>query len=304
MFEAPLRLDVAANSARPRDYLQAMRPHQWAKNLLLFVPVAASHRLEWAVLANTVLATLCFCLAASAAYVLNDLLDLAADRAHPTKRHRPFASGLVPARHGWALIACLLAGTAACSLLLPTGFAIVLALYVAATLAYSLRLKREMVIDVMLLSGLYVARVVAGTFAAGTERSPWLLMFCMFLFLSLALVKRCSELVMVRDRGGRDIAGRGYRVVDLPAMTALAAAAGYGAAMVFAFYLSSPEMALLYRTPAMLWGACPLLLAWISRIILLAARGELHHDPVVFALTDRTSLLTGGCFAAVVILAM
>ncbi|WP_419809427.1 UbiA family prenyltransferase [Sphingomonas sp.] len=304
MFESPIVLDPQANRATPRDYLRAARPHQWAKNLLIFVPVATSHRLEAAVLANTLLATLCFCLAASGAYILNDLLDLAADRAHPVKRHRPFAAGLIPASHGWSLAAALLTVAGATSLRLPGGVAAVLAVYVAATLAYSLRFKREMVIDVVILSGLYVVRVVAGTYAAGTARSPWLLMFCMFLFLSLALVKRCSELVMVRDRGGTQVGGRGYRVADLPAITALAAAAGYGAAMVFALYLSSPEMARLYRTPELLWAACPILLAWISRVILLSTRGELHHDPVVFALTDRVSLLTGLAFAAVVVVAI
>ncbi|HEX8382557.1 MAG TPA: hypothetical protein VF592_04185 [Sphingomonas sp.] len=165
-------------------------------------------------------------------------------------------------------------------------------------------LKREMVVDVIALSGLYTVRVVAGTVAAHTERSPWLLLFCIFIFLSLAIVKRCSELVMTRDEGRLDIAGRGYRTIDLPTMTALAAAAGYAAVLVFAFYLSSPEMARLYGRPDWLWGACPLLLAWISRVILLSARGELHDDPVVFALTDRTSLMTGLLFAGIILLAI
>lgn len=289
--------------ARPRvrlmDCLLAMRPHQWAKNSLVFVPLFAGHRFEAAAIFPVLLAFLAFCAAASSAYLLNDLLDLVHDRAHPRKKSRPFASGAVPVSYGIFLSAALFLTAMAAGAAVPHLFLPVICIYLALTLAYSFVLKRKTMIDVVALGGLYTIRVLGGVTAADTTTTPWLLMFCLFLFLSLAVVKRCSELIAKQAEGKLRITGRGYRVADLPVMTSLAAAAGYGAVLVFAMYLSSTEVAFLYHHPRRLWLACPVLLYWISRMIMLANRGALHDDPVVFAMTDRVSWMCGLLLALV-----
>lgn len=284
---------IARPRSQPRHYLKALRPHQWAKNLLVFLPLVAGHYFNLEMLAATLLAFVCFCAAASSAYLLNDLLDLSGDRQHATKCRRPFAAGDIPVFHGLVLSPALMALSFGLALLLPWRFALLLLAYVVATLAYSLVLKRKMVIDVIVLGGLYSARVYAGLAASGAKQSQWLLMFSLFLFLGLALVKRCSELVMRREEGKDDVIGRGYRVADLAVLFPAALAAGYGAILVVALYMASPEVAALYRHPTRLWLLYPLLLYWITRMILLSSRNEMHDDPVVFALTDRVSWAVG-----------
>ncbi|MBA3054652.1 MAG: UbiA family prenyltransferase [Sphingomonadales bacterium] len=295
---------IARPRSHPRRYLKALRPHQWAKNLLVFLSIIAGHYFNPEMFAATLVAFVCFCAAASSAYIINDLLDLPGDRQHPTKCRRPFAAGDIPVSQGVVLSAVLLAGSIGLALLLPGKFLIILLLYVATTLAYSLVLKRKMVIDVITLGGLYSARVYAGLAASGAKQSEWLLMFSLFLFLSLALVKRCSELVMLREEGKDGIVGRGYRVADLAVLFPAACAAGYGAILVVALYMASPEVAVLYRHPARLWLLYPLLLYWITRVILLSGRNELHDDPVVFALTDRVSWAVGALCVGVIVLAI
>ncbi|MGI4881494.1 MAG: UbiA family prenyltransferase, partial [Janthinobacterium lividum] len=242
----------------------------------------------------------CFCAAASSAYIINDLLDLPGDRDHPRKRRRPFAAGDVPVSHGLVLSAVLMAMALGASMVLPPRFIMILCTYVVATLAYSLFLKRKVIVDVIVLGGLYTLRVFAGLAAATTQTSQWLLMFSLFLFLSLAIVKRCSELEVRRAAGKTATMGRGYRVGDLSVLFPLAAAAGYGAVFVVALYLSSPDVVGLYAHPRRMWLVCPLVLYWISRVIVLSNRGELHDDPVIFAITDRVSWLTGVCVAGVI----
>jgi 4-hydroxybenzoate polyprenyltransferase/phosphoserine phosphatase len=295
---------VAEQAPRARDYLRALRMHQWAKNVLVFLPLLAGHTYDAESIGRTILAFLCFCMAASSAYIINDLLDLPGDRAHPRKRNRPFASGAIPVAHGPPMAALLLAAAVGGSLLLPIWFFAVLTLYVSATLAYSLVLKRKLLIDVITLGALYTVRVLGGVAAVGVEQSPWLLMFSLFLFLCLAVVKRCSELVARREAGGVETLGRGYRVEDLNVLLGLAAAAGYGAVLVVALYISSPEVQLLYSHPQALWLICPMLLYWVSRVAVLSNRGVLHDDPVVFALTDRVSWAVGALAASVVALAI
>ena len=290
--------------ARPRPqlrrYIKALRPHQWAKNGLIFFPIVAGHYSDPAMLLATMAAFVCFCAAASSAYVLNDLLDLQGDRQHPTKCRRPFAAGDVPVGHGIALSAALMALSVGLATLLPWKFGVVLGLYIVTTLAYSLVLKRKTIIDVITLGGLYALRVLAGLAASGAKQSQWLLMFSLFLFISLAIIKRCSELVMRREAGKTDVAGRGYLVQDLQVLFPAAAAAGYGAILVVALYMASPEVAALYHHPSRLWLLHPLLIYWISRVIMLSSRNLLHDDPVVFALTDRVSWGVG-VIAAIVI---
>jgi 4-hydroxybenzoate polyprenyltransferase len=291
---------IAEVRLRPRFYIQAVRPHQWAKNLLVFLPLVTGHDFSSDSIANTCIAFLCFCLAASSAYLFNDLMDLPGDRAHSRKRSRPFAAGNLPISHGVALSLMLMVVAVGASLLLTARFTIILMAYVALTMAYSFILKRKLLVDVIVLGGLYTIRVLGGIAAVASAYSYWLLMFCLFLFLSLATVKRCAELVAGAAAGRSVSVGRGYRAGDLAVLFPLAAAAGYGAVLVVALYLSSPEVVALYAHPLRLWLLCPLLLYWISRMLVLASRNELHHDPVTFALTDRISILTGVVAAAII----
>jgi 4-hydroxybenzoate polyprenyltransferase len=285
-------------------YVRSLRVHQWAKNALVFLPLIAGQTLDLESIAATVLAFFCFCMAASSAYVVNDLLDLPGDRAHHRKRTRPFASGAIPVAHGPPFAALLLTLAFAPTLLLPWWFAGVLLLYVTATLTYSLFLKRKLLIDVIMLGGLYTMRVLGGVAAVGVTQSPWLLMFSLFLFLSLAIVKRCSELVARKAAGEVEALGRGYRVEDLNVLLGLGAASGYGSALVVSLYISSPEVQRLYDDPHFLWLICPLLLYWVSRMLILSNRNELHDDPLVFALTDRLSWVTAALSIVVIALAI
>lgn len=277
-------------TGRLAAHARALRVHQWLKNLLVFLPILADHAWAPAVLGNGVVAFLAFCLCASSVYLLNDLIDLPNDRVHPTKRHRPFASGALPLSHGLVLIPLMLAGAVGLSALLPPAFLGVLAVYYGTTLLYSLVLKRRIVADVVALAGLYTLRVIAGAVATGITVSEWLLAFSIFLFLCLALVKRYSELVERRREDQARPAGRGYLTDDLPILGALAGASGFVSILVMALYINSPEVDLLYSRPDLLWGICLLLLYWISRILMLAHRGLVHDDPVVFAAKDPTSL--------------
>lgn len=294
--------DAGSASRRPllRGYLSEVRPHQWAKNALLIIPLVASHTFTAEALAAVILTFLAFSLAASSVYVFNDLVDLKADRSHPSKWQRPFASGAVPMSHGFALGPILLAAAAGMALLLPWRAGVVLCTYVATNLAYSLFLKRRILIDVVILAGLYTLRVIAGAAAIGVSVSEWLLVFSMFIFLALALVKRHAEMVFRVAGGLPDPDNRDYRATDLPVLIALAAASGCAAVVVLALYIASPEQAVLYRNPRYLYLACPLLLYWVARVLMLSNRGELPDDPVVFALTDPSSLAIAALSGAII----
>ena len=282
-------------------YLRAMRPHQWLKNLLVFLPMLTAHRLDALTLAQAALAFVAFSLIASAVYVLNDLLDLSADRAHPRKRLRPLASGDLPLAHGAALGVGLVAAGVAVSLTLGWTFVAVMLGYLVMTTAYSLHLKRRAIIDICVLAGLYTVRIVAGGAATGIELSVWLLAFSIFFFFALAAVKRQAELVDSARRGKLQASGRGYHVEDLPIISMMAIGAGFLSVLVMALYVDSPVVQDLYGTPAALWGICCVLLYWISRTILIAHRGQMDDDPVVFAARDRISLV---CFALIVAFAV
>ncbi|WP_233809287.1 UbiA family prenyltransferase [Paraburkholderia sp. HP33-1] len=278
-----------------------LRLHQWAKNLLLFVPMAAAHRvLDPAALGAATLGFLAFCLCASSVYVLNDMLDVEADRQHPRKALRPFASGTLPLKAGFALIPLLLLATAGIAWILPVRFGLALAGYYLLTLAYTLGVKQVVIVDVLFLAGLYTIRIVAGAAAVVVPLSLWLLLFSLFLFLSLALVKRFAELQVMQRQGKPEAAGRGYRCDDLALLESLGTGAGYMSVLVLALYINNPVVETLYRHPKVLWGLCPLMLYWITRVWIVSHRGEMHDDPVMFALRDRTSLLIG-VLAAIVI---
>lgn len=271
-------------------YLRALRPHQWSKNLLIFVPALAAH--AFGQLPEAFAAFIAFSLVASSVYLVNDLLDIPADRAHPRKRARPFASGAIPVAHG-AILAPLLALAAGVIALLftPPAFLAVLALYYCVTFAYSLTLKRRLIIDVCTLAGLYTLRLIAGSAATDAALSPWILAFSMFLFLSLAAIKRQAELADQLKAGGTGSAGRAYMVEDLPVMRDMSLSAGYAAILVFALYINSDAVAGLYRRPEFLWAICPLLLYWISRIVMITHRGWMEDDPIVYAARDRNSIV-------------
>jgi len=288
-----------------RAPITAMRPHQWVKNLLIFAGLLLGHQLlDLQSFALTSLAFAAFCLAASSAYIFNDLLDLPGDRAHPRKRKRPFAAGRMPVAYGPPLGLALLVAAIGLGSLLGTRFLVILLAYVTLTLCYSLVLKRRLLIDVITLAGLYAIRVLAGVAAAGTHQSPWLLMFSLFIFLSLAIVKRCSELVARREAGEDSPPGRGYRDEDLEVMFSLGAASGFCAILVITQYLSSPEVMALYSHPMRLWLICPLLLYWIGRILVLSRRNEMHDDPIIFAARDRNSWLTALAAGAIMLVAI
>lgn len=287
----PADATPAAGTTPPRAVLRALRPHQWSKNALVFLAPIGAHRvLEPEVLAGALASFAAFSLVASGLYVANDLHDLRADRHHPVKRRRPFAAGELPTRAGWLLIPLLLGGGLALSALLPRAFTVLLLGYVGATSAYSAGLKRAPVADVLLLAGLYTLRVFGGALATGVPVSEWLASFSMFLFLSLAFLKRGSELVAAEG----DPPGRGYRAGDREPVFAMGISSAFAAVLVLALYLSSPEVRRLYATPAWLWAMCPLVLYWVSRLWLLARRGEVTDDPLVSALRDRVTWVVGG----------
>ena len=304
----PAPAPAAGNGPTPlRDMFRAIRPYQWAKNLLVFVPLVMSHQLgNEARLTNVLLAFAAFCLCASASYVVNDLWDREHDRHHPVKRNRPFTAGRLSATTGAILaLALYAAGLALSVLLLPRGFTAMLALYVLLTTLYSFWLKRKLLLDVFFLAGLYTHRVLAGGPAAAVEGRKWLLAFCIFFFLSLAFVKRYAELLRVQDqKSGDEVPGRAYRLEDLEIMSAVGPASGYLSVLVLALYVNqSPEAAKLYESPSLLWLLCPVMLYWITRIWFIARRQKLSEDPILFAMTDRVSLLTVGVVMLLLVLA-
>ncbi len=308
-----------------KTWLKAIRLHQWAKNILIFAPLALSH--EWTVghILGSLVAFLSFGLCASATYIVNDLLDLEADRRHRSKRRRPFAAGNLSAISGVAVVGLFLLVSFTLAVLLtpivtavagpiphlrPYYFVLWLFFYAVTTSLYSFSLKRMALVDVIVLSGLYTIRIIAGSAASGIPVSTWLGAFSIFFFLSLAFVKRFAELESLREREGASsapsairIQGRGYHVSDLEQLRSFGSASGYASVVVLTLYISNSSAAGLYSHPARLWLLVPLLLLWISRLWLLASRGELDEDPVVYAITDRRSLLMGVLLVLVVLLA-
>lgn len=291
------------NAAR-RVCFNALRVHQYLKNLLVLVPLATSHQFAFANIITDVIAFVAFCACASAVYILNDLIDLKSDRAHPSKRARPFASGLLHLRTGLLMVPALLLTSLMLAITISLEFVGVLVGYFALTSAYSLYFKRQMLVDVVVLALLYTTRIVAGGVAVEIQISQWLFMFSMFIFTSLALIKRHVELAARLDRGLPDRSDRDYRVGDLDVVAALAAAAGLNAITIFALYVASPDVQKLYRHPRALWLICPILLYWIGRALMMAHRRLMDDDPIVFALRDRISAIAMASIATIVIIAI
>ena len=278
----------------PKAMLKALRPHQWLKNVLLFVAPILAHRTDPALWLQVFLGFIAFSLTASSVYILNDLLDLESDRQHRTKKRRPFASGALSIQAGLSMFpVVLLTGLAISTVFLPWMFTAALLGYWALTTAYSFYLKRKLVVDVLTLAALFTYRVLAGGLAAEVAVSEWLLGFSMFFFLGLAFVKRYSELVQTQQKELERIPGRGYWVIDLQLVTSFGPAAGFMAVLVFCLYIASPQVKELYSNPQFLWLIAPILLYWIARVWFLAGRDQLHDDPVLFAIRDRHSYLAG-----------
>jgi len=303
-----------------KAWLKAIRLHQWSKNVLLFLPLLLAHAQSLGLLAGAALAFVSFGLCASATYIINDLLDIEADRLHPRKRNRPFAAGDLSALHGAVIILVLFLASLGLALLVPRAIAVIspeltlghpyrflkwLTFYTMATLAYSLRLKRAILIDVIVLSGLYTVRIIAGSAATGVEVSTWLAGFSIFFFLSLAFVKRFAELENLRARGGVSSKGRGYHIDDIEQLRSFGSASAYASVVVFTLYISNLSNATeLYKHNNRLWLLVPVLLLWLSRLWLIASRGLLDEDPVVYAITDKRSLFLGIAVVAIVLSAL
>ena len=285
--------------------LKALRVHQWVKNLLLFLPLVMAH--HWGDLGrvlHVLVAFVSFCLCASSVYVLNDLLDLESDRRHRTKCNRPFASGKLPVVSGLLIWPAFLIVALELSGYVSQNFFLVLLSYWTLTLLYTFYFKRMMLLDVIVLASLYTIRIVSGGYAADVPVSEWLLAFSLFMFFSLACVKRYSELFNLSRLGIESSSGRGYRASDFPQIAQFGVVSAYLSVLVLALYLNSTEVRSLYAHPGLIWLVCPVVLYWVSRIWLIAHRGELDEDPIVYALGDRTSYLAGFVCMVLIILAV
>ncbi|ALO47186.1 UbiA family prenyltransferase [Pseudohongiella spirulinae] len=288
----------------PANWLKMLRAHHWLKNLLLFMPLIAAHELHRSdAIGSLVLAFLAFSLCASSVYILNDLLDLESDRLHPRKRRRPFAAGAIDAWQGVMLVPLLLLASVALASAVGTSFVQWLGVYFIMTCAYSFGLKRLMLVDCLALAMLYTLRIVAGAAASNNELTFWLLAESVFLFLSLAFVKRYAELKLQAGAGEQRAHGRGYVIADAPLIQTLGVTSGYIAVLVLALYFNSDTVIELYRYNEIVWIALPFMLFWISWMWLQANRGQMHDDPLVFAVKDKASLAAGVGFAAVLVLA-
>lgn len=287
-----------------RVWVRALRVHQWLKNLLVFVPLMAAHQVtDLPLLLSTIIAFLSFSLCASSVYVLNDLLDLPADRKHHRKKSRPFAAGELSIRSGLVAVPLLLAMSIIFALQLNPRFLAVLGSYYILTVTYSFFLKKQVIVDVMLLASLYTLRIIAGSVATDIKPSFWLLTFSMFVFLSLALVKRFSELRALTTSSKAALTGRGYRSDDLPVVLSLGSSSGMVSVLILAMYTQAEIVPAMYAAREWLWLAPPLMLYWTARLWMKAVRGEVNEDPVLFAAKDWQSLVVAAMIACTFLLA-
>lgn len=295
--------EFAKPAAGLRVWRKALRMHQWAKNILLFVPLLTAFSFLPGDIAIMLLAFLCFSMAASATYIANDLWDLGNDRLHPRKKLRPFASGALPITSGLAAAALLLSTAFALAFTINKGFVAMLLGYVVLTTAYSWWLKERVLLDVLMLSLLYTMRIVTGSVAVGIHATSWLLAFSLFVFLSLALVKRCSELLLLQQRGQASAHGRDYRVADLAVLWPMGLSSALAAVVVLGLFINAPETEQRYASPMLLWGLAGLMIYWLGRLWIKTGRGEMDDDPVLYALKDRGSRLAVGLMVLVAVCA-
>ena len=289
------------NTNSVRIFFEAIRVHQWVKNLLIFAPVIASHQVTSPMyVLKCFYAFVVFCFCSSSAYLLNDLLDLESDRKNPTKKFRPLASGDLPLFVGMVGIPLLLILSLLMSSLLLSDFTIVVICYFIITLIYSLYLKRKVIVDVLVLAFLYTFRIVAGHMATDVAYSAWLIAFAMFIFLSLAFLKRFSELAELTSQNKDKSEGRGYISADTGLILHMGITSGYLSILILALYINSKEVVNLYKNPMLLWALCPVLIYWVGYVWFQAYRGNMNEDPIIFALKDKVSYLIA-CASLVII---
>ncbi len=288
---AKLEQVFSAPTASLSVWFQALRGQQWLKNILLFIPLLAAHQLNdmnhWGLL---ILAFFSFSLCASSVYLTNDLLDLEADRQHPRKKNRPFASGTLPIWQGMFVAPCLLILSLFIGLQINLGYFYCLLCYFALACAYSWSLKRLILVDCITLASLYTLRIIAGAFVVSIDLSFWMLTFSIFLFLSLAFIKRCAELKIQTKNKIDKISGRGYYVTDGPLIEAFGIISGYISVLILALYINSDTILKLYKAPVLVWPIVPLMLFWVSWVWLNVHRGIMSDDPLLFAIKDRSAL--------------
>ena len=280
---------LSTNTGVVASLIEAMRLYQWVKNILIFVPILAAQQFSGVGILQSVLAFLFFGLAASSVYLVNDILDLEADRRHPRKRNRPFAAGRLGLLTGIVTAGGLALISIIGAFIVGPQFGLVLVGYLIVTSTYSLWIKRLPIIDIIVLASLYTVRIIAGGAATDTPLSLWLLAVSMFLFASLAFAKRYAEVADVFNRGVSNVDGRGYRTGDQSVLMALGTAAGMASIVTLALFVNNPTDPDLYSSPEFLWGVCPILLYWVAHVWLAAQRGALTDDPIVFAFRDRAS---------------
>lgn len=287
---APTNVAGAGSRARIGVWARLFRVHQYAKNALVLVPLLTSHRFDLGSILHAVVAAVAFSVCASAVYIINDFADIDADRKHPTKCERPLASGAIRQLDASVAIPILLALATGLAAAVSLSFLAILVAYLLLSTAYTFALKKQIIMDVVVLALLYAIRVLAGAAAIDVVISEWLLAFSLFVFFALALVKRYTELVARQDAGLlEDLSGRDYAFSDVSIVGMLAASSALNAVTIFILYISSDAVRQLYARPQVLWLISPILMYWLSRILVLAHRRQLHDDPVVFALTDSTS---------------
>jgi len=287
-----------------RTWIKALRVHQWIKNLLIFVPLLTAFNFtDTEKIVTSTLGFLSFSLVASGTYIFNDLWDLTADRLHPKKRKRPFASAKIPIPVGTLVALFIISSGLLLSFLVSKGFCLILLFYLALTKTYSIRLKKYVLVDVIMLAFLYTLRIIAGSIAINVTTSAWLLAFSIFIFMSLALIKRCSELVVLKQNSIETTQGRDYSVNDLVILWPLGIGAGFSSIIFFSLFISTPETLHKYQTPELLWLVSAGLIYWLSKMWIKTARGEMHDDPIIFAITNRESLFTIIVMVIIVIIA-
>lgn len=291
--------------SKTKAYIKQIRVYQWIKNILLFLPFILAHKLfDTDIIFRVSIGFFSFSFLASFVYVLNDLMDLEADRIHPRKKYRPLASGKITLFRAFQLLPILLFVSFGLSLIfLPISFTLILISYALTNIIYSIYAKKVMVLDIIILSSFYTLRIIAGAIAAGVVVSPWLIEFSIFFFFSLAAVKRFSELLNLKEQNQTSAKRRGYLVTDLDLVRNFGVISGYISVLIIAFYVHSDAVVLLYKRPEILWAISPCLLYWISRIWLLAHRGLMNDDPIVFTGKDTISYLVGFVIVIVAIIA-
>lgn len=279
-------------------YFKCLRPHQWLKNFLIFIPFLAAHQINKEVIFVSSLMFISFSLMASSVYVLNDLVDVKADRAHPLKKYRAFASKKISTKRGKFIALLLLILSLMIGLKVNNLFIVILIFYFLTSNFYSIILKKIIILDICTLAILYTLRIISGGVVLKIDLSVWLLAFSLFFFFSLAAIKRQAELVDLIKRKKLKSINRGYKTDDLPIISMSALGAGYISVLIMALYINSPEVVKLYSQPLALWGVCLVLLFWITKISLITQRGEMHYDPIVFAVKDFISQF---CFVLIII---